>query len=195
MSFLSTFLKKRKPLYPSFTSFNFSFNLTAIEEWSAKKSIISPAGRSKLGSYDDIRKVEISLLPTMPILYFHRDANRISPLFSGSIAFGEGDGYFVLYWRWENYSFSVVLDDGEQNTIIRIPDNEASYLISNGLISGSFFEESKVISLAENYKSDFCSNFTCSNLGGSTLTYSNELVEIHVSSCPSYSSGSISYDT
>jgi len=162
--------KTQNTVLPRLSYFILKVNLSAIEQWLPSQSKIN-ASPEKDWKDVNIKKYEITILPTDPFTFHHKQVNEFSPSIGGADTIEDKAGGWIE-WDWNQSYFYVNVSD-PRITIFSVPTDEIRHLLRTGRNLSNKLEDEEVISLGSEEQFD---EVYRTRTFPSALIFSNELV-------------------
>ncbi len=167
------FNKKKEP--PLLSYFILKINLSAIEQWLPNQTKIDPIPDKDWKS-TKTKEYEITILPTDPFTFYHKQANEFSPSIGGlDVLKNESIG--CVEWAWNQSYFYVNISE-PRIPIFSVPIDEILHLLKAGKnLSTKAPRVEEIISLDTDEKFNEIHRNRSSRFA---LMYSNELVSLTI---------------
>jgi len=158
---------------PKLSYFTLKVNLEAIEQWLCAQRRIEPTSENDWNGFD-VKEYQITILPTEPFTFYHKQANELSPSIGGlDIIKNENIG--CIEWSWNESYFTLNVSE-PRVSIFAAPLDEMFHLLKTGSnFSKQVLGDKEVIKLGSEELFDEVNRSRSTRY---SLVYSNELVSL-----------------
>lgn len=167
------FNKKNEP--PNLAHFILKVNLMGLKQWIPNQSKVAGIPEKDWKSFDT-KEYEITILPTDPFTFYHKQPNEFSPSIGGMDILND-EAVGCIEWSWNQTHFCVNVSE-PRIPVFAAPIDEILHLLKTGRnLATNILGDKEVISLGSDEKFDEIHRSRSTRYA---LSYSNELVSLIV---------------